>query len=234
MENVISICGYKGSGKTSLILEVAKFLKVQGYKVAVVKSSHVEEVLTDKPHSDTWKYREAGVEAVLFLQKELFTLYLSPREVDVAYILEGLFWNFDLVLCEGLKGFEPIPKLWMLKDSQELEEVLPKLRNLLGIVAKSKEEIEELKKKYNWLEFFHVEEMDRIVKFVKEKAKLEEDRVKLFVNKRRIGLKPFIKEFLKVPFLEMVKLLKNVPEDLREIEFKIKIISKNLLDKKAK
>ena len=222
MKNAISICGYKGSGKTWLILRILEHLKNQGYRIAVLKSSHIEEVLTDKQDSDTWKYREAGVEGVLLFQKSLFTLYLSPENTDLLYILEGILWNFDLILCEGLKGFDLISKLWILKDPNELKEILPKLKNLLGIIVKEKNEIEKLKDSYPWLEFFYIEDVEEIAKFITNRI-MEKDEVKLLVNRKKIGLKPFIKEFLKVPFIDMVKLLKNVPQEIKEIEFKIKI-----------
>lgn len=56
--NVVQICGYKNSGKTTLIAALLPLLKEQGLRVAVIKhDSHGFDI--DHKGTDTFRFREA-------------------------------------------------------------------------------------------------------------------------------------------------------------------------------
>ncbi|MBC7092132.1 MAG: molybdopterin-guanine dinucleotide biosynthesis protein MobB, partial [Nitrososphaeria archaeon] len=51
----MAFVGFKKSGKTAVIENVAKELKKRGYKIGIAKSMHAN---FDKKDSDTWKFKK--------------------------------------------------------------------------------------------------------------------------------------------------------------------------------
>ena len=227
MPYFFGICGYKNSGKTTFITKLFNFLTKAGLKVSVVKSSSSKEVLTDSQGTDTWKYREAGAKCVGLFQGDFLTLFRKiswNRERELYSIFSSMFWDQDLVLFEGFKSFEMIPKVWMLKgneSTEEIQKVKKSLRNLEGVVAK-KESLESLKDELN-VKVFSAEDVSELGKFLLSKVKQKTKEVLVFVNGELIPLKEFVKDIIGEPILSAVKTLKGVPEEVKEVEVKIKI-----------
>ena len=237
MPYFLAISGYRKAGKSTLGIYLVNKLTELGYKVSVVKSCHEEEILTDIPQKDTWNYRESGASAVGLFQKNFFTLYLQPEKLNLSsykdwysYFL-SLFWGYDLVLFEGFKQFDILPKIWVVRDEKEnLQEIKKEVRNLLAFVVKNNKEI--WIKNYPKEVFFNSEEKDKILNFVIELINKHKQKVLLRVNGKKIPLKDFVENMLAYPIIGCVKALKNIPPEINEIEIKIKV--SNLLDKKAK
>ncbi|MHC1574070.1 MAG: molybdopterin-guanine dinucleotide biosynthesis protein B [Candidatus Syntropharchaeales archaeon] len=111
IQNVIGVCGSHNSGKTTLIVEVIKRLKKDGYKVATIKSIP-REFSIDKKGKDTWKHGDAGADAVVALSENETALILK-RGMKLERVLEILneVIEPDLILLEGKKKERRIPKI---------------------------------------------------------------------------------------------------------------------------
>jgi molybdopterin-guanine dinucleotide biosynthesis adapter protein len=99
----VAVVGYSNCGKTELICKLLKLARERGYRVAAVKHSH-KSVELDRPGKDTWRFRQAGAQAVALAAPGLLQvtqiLADDPRAPDVLAALPG---NLDFVLVEGYK-----------------------------------------------------------------------------------------------------------------------------------
>lgn len=232
----LAISGYQNSGKTTVGTFLVKTLTQRGYKIGVVKASKEEEIITDFPQKDTWKYRASGASAVGLFQKYFFTLYLTPENHQILDYKDwynhfiSLFWSYDLVIFEGFKSFEMLPKLWVIKNKDEdLKSIKNTLRNLLGFIVK--DEVKYWRSKHPEEVFLSLEEKDVFLDFVERFIEKNQPRVLLRVNGKKLALKDFVEEILAYPLLGFIRALKGVPEEVWEIEVKIK---PKFLDKKDK
>lgn len=206
MPLIIALCGHHNSGKTTLGTFVVKELKKLGYKVAVIKSTKEEGNLTDHPGTDTFRYRESGGDVVGLYQKNLLTLYIAdfPEEKEnLIEFIQQLFWDKDLILLEGFKGFSEIPKIWILKEEEKEDEIKEKYRGIELFVKRGEEKVL----------------LDFLIKKLRGKR---EDEIFLYVNGRKIFLKPFIQKILKEILLGFLKGLKGIPERVSHLDVKIK------------
>jgi molybdopterin-guanine dinucleotide biosynthesis protein B len=111
IQNVIGVCGSHNSGKTTLIVEVIKRLKKDGYKVATIKNIP-RAFSIDRKGKDTWKHGDAGADAVVALS-EGETAIILKRGMELERVVEILneVTEPDLILLEGMKKERRIPKI---------------------------------------------------------------------------------------------------------------------------
>ncbi len=106
----MAVVGYANCGKTTLICRLVALAREQGLRVAVVKHSH-KILAPDPPGKDTWRFRQAGAQAVALAAPGLLqvsrTLSGDPSPAEV---LAALPPDLDLVLVEGYKRGD-LPKL---------------------------------------------------------------------------------------------------------------------------
>ena len=62
-----------------------------------------------------------------------------------------------------------------------------------------------------------------MIKCIEELIKIHQIKVLLKVNKKKIPLKGFIEDILIISFISFVKALKGIPEEINELEVKIKL-----------
>jgi len=218
-----AISGYKNSGKTQLILKLFKELSSKGYNLGVIKSSHCKSPITDKQGSDTWQFKEAGVDRVGICNSYGCTFYMnSSRKDEVAFVstLFSIFWDKDLVLCEGFKSLDLFPKLWLVKDEEEILKVKKEVKNLVGFVVKGS--VEKWYEKFPKEKFFSLDSIKDIVSLLEERLK-GSTKVFLKVNGRRVPLKPFVEEIIGLGVWGMISSLKGLPSHVRDIELYIKV-----------
>ena len=110
MRNVIGICGYHNSGKTTLIEKLIKWLKNDGYKIATIKNIP-KKFSIDTEGKDTWKHRQAGASVVVASSPDE-TAFIFKRGMELKEIADILneIVHPDLILVEGHKR-ERIPKI---------------------------------------------------------------------------------------------------------------------------
>jgi molybdopterin-guanine dinucleotide biosynthesis protein B len=111
---VVSFVGYHNSGKTTFATKVVEVLKSRGLKIAVLKSTKHEKVIEDKEGKDSYRYKQAGANAVGIVCPRELVLFEDVDEIDLNYLAFRLFYDYDLVVCEGFKRQE-VPKIEVLR-----------------------------------------------------------------------------------------------------------------------
>jgi molybdopterin-guanine dinucleotide biosynthesis protein MobB len=82
---------------------IAEF-KRRGYKIAALKHSHCGAIEVDQPGKDTWKFAQAGSEAVCISSpRKLALIKKSDHDLRIDEVLPIIGSEFDLVLVEGFK-----------------------------------------------------------------------------------------------------------------------------------
>jgi glutamate dehydrogenase (NADP+)/cyclic pyranopterin phosphate synthase/molybdopterin-guanine dinucleotide biosynthesis protein A len=124
------ICGFSGSGKTSLIESVVPHLCKKGLKVAVLKHTH-HEIQVDHPGKDSDRLFRSGADVFLKGSQEGLLRSREADHLSLAAILSSLPLKYDLVLVEGHKNM-PLPKVWLVDSAQnsaptEIEEIVTTL-----------------------------------------------------------------------------------------------------------
>lgn len=109
MTRLVSIVGQSGCGKTTFLEKLVPELKRRGLRVAVVKH-HAHPTPLDTVGKDSWRFAEAGADAVLVSSPaEVARFERPPRELTLAELAARLD-GFDLILTEGFKR-ESAPKI---------------------------------------------------------------------------------------------------------------------------
>lgn len=206
MPKFLALSGYHNSGKTTVGTYIVAKLSEKGYKVGVIKSTKETTEETDKPGSDTFKYRKAGARQVVLFQRDRMTLFIEdmPKDKDKVFsIFERLFFDYDLVILEGFKEWRDVPKIWLKRND---EETLPEGIENIQMVAEAKDK-------------------DRILSFVEDYLGVQNNGdIKIFVNDEDIPLKPHLKLLCQNIMLGILASLKGVPkiEEVKTIEVLIK------------
>jgi molybdopterin molybdotransferase len=110
---IVSIVGRSESGKTLLMEQLIAEFKRRGYKVAALKHSHCGVIEVDRPGKDTWKFAQAGSDAVCISSpRKLALIKKSDHDLRIDEVLPIIGQEFDLVLVEGFKKSH-LPKIEM-------------------------------------------------------------------------------------------------------------------------
>lgn len=126
---VLGICGWKNSGKTTLIERLIPPLIGKGLAVAVVKhDTHGIEM--DRPGKDSFRFFEAGADVVLQGPGEAVRRCHEEETGRLRDLLDRLVPRYDLILVEGHKG-TPLPKVWLGKGEGEGESRPSSVENVL-------------------------------------------------------------------------------------------------------
>ena len=117
----VHIVGRKNSGKTTLIVELVKYLSEQGYRVGTIKHTHHHHEL-DTPGKDSHHHREAG-SAIVGILSPGMTAVFQPRDRTASgdgfrdgsryAAMAPMFADCDLVLVEGdIQASAPRVEVW--------------------------------------------------------------------------------------------------------------------------
>ncbi|MCP4229922.1 MAG: molybdopterin-guanine dinucleotide biosynthesis protein B, partial [bacterium] len=113
---VFGICGFKSSGKTTLIEELLPVLLEKGLEVAVVKHD-VHGLDVDRPDKDSDRIYKSGADVFLAGEGEAFQRVRFGDDFDPSGIFKSLARRYDFVLVEGFKE-TPLPKIWLLRSDE--------------------------------------------------------------------------------------------------------------------
>ncbi len=109
----VAFTGPSNSGKTTLILKVArKLIHEYGKEVAIIKNDPKDKARFDVPGKDSYKFSDTGAEVVVTSPTR--TTLFSQRHKELDEIVE-LFGHFDILLVEGLKNL-PLPRISIFRD----------------------------------------------------------------------------------------------------------------------
>lgn len=220
MVPVVSIVGWKNSGKTRLIEGVVPELKSRGYRIGTIKhDSHrltAEDV--DREGTDTYRHQLCGAESVVLSGPNKLMLVKEvnrPRRIDD--ITGAYLCGLDLVLTEGYKA-EDKPKIEVYRQEVGGGNGLlcrPE-DNLIALVSDSRFNLD--------LPWFGLNDYSRVADFLEERFLKQEQvpEIDLKVDQKKVFLKGFVGGVLKKAILGMIGSLRDVPENPREIEIKIR------------
>jgi molybdopterin-guanine dinucleotide biosynthesis protein MobB len=200
---VVSIVGKSESGKTNLIERLIQEFKKRGYRVATVKHSP-KEIDIDKPGKDSWRFAQAGSEAVVAVSPGRLLLTRSlEHEPKIEEILRTIGSNFDLVLIEGFKKGKA-PKIEVHRKELGKELLCP-VKILSAIVTDESLDVD--------VPQLPPSDTTAIVDFIEEKliSRAKGD-TSLFVNGKQIFIKSFVKDVIARVLVAMVSTLKGVGE----------------------
>jgi len=117
----VAFTGPSNSGKTTLILKVArKLIHEHKLQVAIIKHDPKDKARFDVEGKDSYKFSDTGAEVIVTSKNR--TTYFSKRHSELEDMIR-LFDDFDLLLVEGLKNL-PLPRISIFRDSIE-EEYIP-------------------------------------------------------------------------------------------------------------
>ncbi len=109
-EPVLAVCGWSGSGKTTVLERVIPVLVDRGLRVAVVKhDAHGIDI--DREGKDSARFFSVGADVHLRAPEEWVWRSHCRIEDSLCRSISGLLATHDLVLVEGHKE-TPLPKIW--------------------------------------------------------------------------------------------------------------------------
>ncbi len=110
----VAFTGPSNSGKTTLILKVARKL-INEYKkeVAIIKHDPGDKARFDVVGKDSYKFSDTGAEVIVTSPHR--TTYFSKKNKDLDEMIR-LFDKFDILLVEGLKTL-PLPRIGIFRNS---------------------------------------------------------------------------------------------------------------------
>jgi molybdopterin-guanine dinucleotide biosynthesis protein MobB len=111
----LSVVGWSGVGKTTLVERLVPELRARGLRVGVVKHSSDQHPL-HRPGSDTARFERVGAELVAFATPSGVQLTVKEEPARALLpLLERFAEAVDLVLVEGWKD-GPLPKLEVWRE----------------------------------------------------------------------------------------------------------------------
>ncbi|TRZ87397.1 MAG: molybdopterin synthase [Methanosarcinales archaeon] len=103
---IISIVGYKKTGKTTLVERIVKALKEKG-TVGTIKHMHKHSMNT--PNTDTWKHSRAGADVVIGVTPHELVKFSNDNSLECA-LSELADEGMDFAVVEGWKE-STLPKI---------------------------------------------------------------------------------------------------------------------------
>lgn len=114
---VISVVGYKNTGKTTLVSKLVAAFKAEGLRVATCKHDGGHDFTLDTPGTDTYKHRQAGADVTLIASRTHAAMQVyyeqEPPLDDWLAKLSDPALALDLVIVEGWKRSD-LPKIVLL------------------------------------------------------------------------------------------------------------------------
>ncbi len=128
----VAFVGYKKSGKTSALENVAKILKERGYKIGIAKSMHTN---FDKEGSDTWRFEQIA-DYVLVKAQDTDALLFKAEGINAFF---SFMPEVDFLLLEGFKSIKHVPKVICARNESDVKELNDGLAIAVsGVIANKK------------------------------------------------------------------------------------------------
>lgn len=114
----VAFTGPSNSGKTTLILKVArKLIHEYNKEVAIIKHDPKDKARFDVEGKDSYKFSDTGAEVIVTSPNR--TTYFSQRQKELDEMIR-LFDKFDILLVEGLKNL-PLPRISIFRESLDID-----------------------------------------------------------------------------------------------------------------
>jgi molybdopterin-guanine dinucleotide biosynthesis protein MobB len=112
------ICGYSGSGKTTVIEKIIAELTRRKLRVGVVKHD-VHGLNIDHEGKDTDRFFKAGADVVIRGPEQCFFRGHRRGDISLHELFRMIGPYYDLILVEGHKGTPLEQKVWLCGDAGE-------------------------------------------------------------------------------------------------------------------
>jgi len=110
----VAFTGPSNSGKTTLILKVArKLIHEHKLEVAIIKHDPKDKARFDVEGKDSYKFSDTGAEVIVTSPTR--TTYFSQKNKELNEMIR-LFNTFDILLVEGLKNL-PLPRISVFRNA---------------------------------------------------------------------------------------------------------------------
>jgi molybdopterin-guanine dinucleotide biosynthesis protein B len=110
----VAFTGPSNSGKTTLILKVArKLIHEHKLEVAIIKHDPKDKARFDVEGKDSYKFSDTGAEVIVTSPTR--TTYFSQKNKELDEMIR-LFNTFDILLVEGLKNL-PLPRISVFRNA---------------------------------------------------------------------------------------------------------------------
>jgi molybdopterin-guanine dinucleotide biosynthesis protein MobB len=135
---VLGFAAYSGTGKTTLLKQLIPMLREQGLRLAIIKHSH-HDFEIDHPGKDSYELHHAGAIQTLITSKYRSALISENPTRDEPDFLNTLqllnLDNIDLVLVEGFRNEEKLPRIELHRPSLNKPLIYPQLENIIAIAS---------------------------------------------------------------------------------------------------
>ena len=98
---VYAVCGFKKTGKTTLVSGVVRLLTGRGYQVAVIKHDG-HDFEGDVPGTDSWQHMAAGAYGTAVFSEGHYLVHKKNTSISAEALME-MFPEADIILIEGMK-----------------------------------------------------------------------------------------------------------------------------------
>ena len=159
----VAFTGPSNSGKTTLILKVArKLIHEHKLEVAIIKHDPKDKARFDVEGKDSYKFSDTGAEVIVTSPNR--TTYFSQRQSDLDEMIR-LFNHFDILLVEGLKNL-PLPRISIFRN--EIDEAYFPYMDALAIDNSINIEEYEVPKNVTML---NLNKTDEVIEWILQNAK---------------------------------------------------------------
>lgn len=133
-KKILGICGYSGSGKTTLIKNIVKILSEKGYKIGTIKHTH-HDFEIDKPGKDSYEHFHSGAIASMIISQTKMGFVKRNEEMNPVMLAKKYFPDCQLVIIEGFKDYENIPKIEVHRKETGKKPLFLELTNCIAIAT---------------------------------------------------------------------------------------------------
>lgn len=122
---MVSVVGFKDSGKTTVVEGVVRELVKRGYRVGTAKHVGDPSFSFDRRGTDTWRHAQAGASKVVCVADGEIT-QIEKKEVRLPEVLR-LFQDADFFILEGFRGLPGIPRVVVARNTEDAERLVDRL-----------------------------------------------------------------------------------------------------------
>jgi molybdopterin-guanine dinucleotide biosynthesis protein B len=119
---ILSVVGFKKSGKTKVVEGLVRELTERGNQVGTIKHVLDPDFTIDRPGKDSWRHAEAGAKTVALISPGE-TVVIEKRRADLvktSRLLDGL--NF--IILEGFRNVNEVARIAVLRSPFEASELV--------------------------------------------------------------------------------------------------------------
>lgn len=194
---LISVSGYKDTGKSTLCRALLERLKSKGFAVGYIKRT--QEFVRSGARTDSGAVCALGVDALLW-GGDSFRYESAPRDFqkyDPAAVAAKFFPSADVVILEGGKELA-LPKIWVLGPGEEK----PDYPGIFALYDRHGPGDGE--------DRYGADEIDRLASDLIEKISRIRKSARVYIGNRELPMKDFVADFVGGGIKGMLCALKGV------------------------